>query len=316
MMPTADFSKDILGYNIVDCEIRSREIFYFIAREDCTQWTDWKDEGRYPDDTALTLRVITNFMSNPQESQWGHATLNGFDISTIEISKTPKEQLILTSISGQTYAIGSGEAGMEENILKQTRGGVFKLKNITGTLYAAGGMRTVGFRKNRNEWAWYNDSIPFQDERRRIGFRDLDGFSQDDIYAVGGYGDVWHFNGGSWRPVDFPSNLFLETVCCGADGRVYISGYEGHTFVGRGDTWKKVESKELISLAFKDMVWYEDRVWCTNDYGVWWIVGDQLVKANIPAFAQISAGHLSARDGVLLLAGFYGAAYLENGQWH
>ncbi|MNF88094.1 hypothetical protein D3C84_705800 [compost metagenome] len=148
------------------------------------------------------------------------------------------------------------------------------------------------------------------------GFESLDGFSRSDVYAAGGKGDVWHFNGQQWRRIDFPSNLAIETVCCGGDGRVYISGYEGHTFVGRGDTWKKIRTREDISLAFKDMVWYEDRVWCTNDYGVWWIVGDQLVKANIPAFAQISAGHLSARDGVLLLAGFYGAAYLENGQWH
>ncbi|MCY1291642.1 hypothetical protein D9M70_408390 [compost metagenome] len=318
MIDTRAFSEDFLGYNIVDCEVRSRDIFYFVAREDCTQWTDWEDSGSYPHDTALTLRVITNFMSKPKDSQWGHAILNGFNISTIGISKKPKEQLFLVSISGQTYAIGSGEAGMEENIRTQIRGGVFKLKTISDILYATGGGRTIGFRENKNQWHWYNKNIPLteRDKSESPGFRDLDGFSKDDMYAVGGDGDVWQLNGTIWRRADFPSNLFLETVCCGADGRVYISGYEGHTFVGRGDAWKKVKSKELISLAFKDMVWYEDRVWCTNDYGVWWIVGDQLVKANIPAFAQISAGHLSARDGVLLLAGFYGAAYLENGQWH
>ncbi|MDH4557273.1 hypothetical protein E8F11_19200 [Pseudomonas sp. BN417] len=318
MMAPEDFSKELLGYNIVDCVVRSRDKFYFLAREDYTQWTDWEDVGRYPDDTALILRVISDFSFKPKDSQWGHATLTGFDISDAAVSLNQKEQLVVSSISGQVYAVGSGEAGMEDNILSQTRGGVFRLKTISDTLYAAGGMRTFGFREQKNRWHWHNKNIPLTevDKSGRPGFRDLDGFSKDDIYAVGGYGDVWSFNGNAWRRVDFPSNLFLETVCCGADGRVYISGYEGHTFVGRGDTWKKVKSKELISLAFKDMVWYEDRVWCTNDYGVWWIVGDQLVKANIPAFSQISAGHLSTRDGVLLLAGFYGAAYLENGQWH
>ncbi|WP_155274256.1 hypothetical protein [Pseudomonas chlororaphis] len=318
MISSADFSKQLLGYNIVDCVVRSRDKFYFLAREDYTQWTDWEDVGRYPDDTALTLRVISDFSFKPKDSQWGHATLTGFDIANAAVSLKPKEQLVVSSISGQIYAVGSGEAGMEDSILKQTRGGVFKLKTISDKLYAAGGQRTVGFREQKNNWHWHSESIPFNKEQdsRISGFDDLDGFDQDDMYAVGGMGDVWHFNGGLWRRVDFPSNLYLETVCCGGDGRVYISGYEGHTFVGRGDTWKKVKTKEHISLAFKDMVWYEDRVWCTNDSGVWWIVGDKLVKADIPAFAQISAGYLSARDGVLLLAGFYGAAYLENGQWH
>lgn len=176
----------------------------------------------------------------------------------------------------------------------------------------------IGIREGKDDWTWISTDLPYkkEDELFSAGFEALDGFSQDDLYAAGGKGDVWNFNGKQWRRIDFPSNLTIETLCCGGDGRVYISGYDGHTFVGRGDTWKKIESRELISLAFQDMIWYEDRIWCTNDYGVWWIVGDQLVKADIPAFARISAGHLSTRDGVLLLAGFYGAAFLEQGQWH
>ena len=317
-METINFSKELLGFNIVDCVVRSRDKFYFLARENYTQWTDWKDVGRYPDDTALELRVISYFSSKPIGSQWGHAILNGFDLASAAVAINPKEQLVVSSISGQLYAVGSGEAGMEDSISSQSRGGIFRLKTVSDTLYAVGGMRTFGFREQKNQWHWHNKNIPLteEDESGWPGFRDLDGFSKADIYAVGGYGDVWSFNGHAWRQVDFPSNLFIKTVCCGGDGRVYISGYEGQTFVGRGDIWKKVASKELITLAFKDMVWYEDRVWCANDSGVWWIINDEIVCADIPAFAKVSSGHLSARDGVLLLGGFYGAAFLENGQWH
>ena len=64
------------------------------------------------------------------------------------------------------------------------------------------------------------------------------------------------------------------------------------------------------------MLWYQDRVWCTSEYGVWWIQDDKVVPADIPGSAKICAGNLSARDGVLMLAGFNGVAMLENGEWN
>lgn len=113
----------------------------------------------------------------------------------------------------------------------------------------------------------------------------------------------------------FPSNAWISTVCCGGDGRVYISGYEGLTFVGRENKWKKIHDGG-ISLGFKNMVWYDDRVWCTNDYGIWTIYKDKLLKANdLPAEIAVCAGHFAVGDGVLLLAGLGGAAFLENGTW-
>lgn len=319
MLNAHNFCKHFLGYNIEDCEIRNKNIFYFIAREDYTQWTDWEETGLYPDETALKLRTVVFFRTDPESSQWSHGTLSGFERSMTGLLLRPKEQLIVGSIGGDIYSLGSGEDGIENNTRQQLRGGLFKIKTISDITYVAGGGRTVGWRNAKNDWTWCNDAIPFDHstEWRTAGFRDLDGFSPDDLYAAGGRGEVWHCNAGTWRQVDFPSNTILETVCCGNDGRVYISGYEGLTFVGRGDTWKKVKDPNVeITLAFQDMVWFEDRVWCTNDYGVWWIINDELVKADIPAFAKISCGHLCARDGVLLLAGFYGAALFENGQWH
>lgn len=318
MISTTDFSKRIVGYRLTDCIVRNKETIFFIASEDCTQWTDWEEDGGYPEESALYKRVISLQMSRGQPQKWGNATLHGYSRLTAGISQVPKEQLIVGSLTGQIYVAGSGDIGAEDEIESYLRGTLDSFSTIEGKLYIAGSGRTVGIRKGKNLWQWISQDLPY-DEKEDVftaGFASLDGFSQSDIYAAGGKGDVWHFNGKQWRHIDFPSNLRIETICCGGDGRVYISGCEGHTFVGRGDTWKKVKTEDPISLSFKDMAWYEDRVWCSNDYGVWWIVDDQLVKATIPAFAQISAGHLSARDGVLLLAGFYGSAFLEKGQWH
>ena len=318
MITASEFSKRLLGYNICDCEVRANDFFYFIAREDCTQWVDWEEQGSYPNEESLYKRVIVFIKTEEPSRQWGHVRLHGFSRLTGGIPTLPKEQFVVGSLTGQIYVLGGGDDEIQASISEDLRGILARFKTIDGELYAAGSGRVAGIRKGKNRWNWLTKDVSFDMESEALtaGFDTLDGFAGNDIYAAGGKGDVWHFNGKQWRRIDFPSNLAIETVCCGADGHVYISGYEGHTFVGRGDAWKKVNTREEITLAFQDMIWYEDRVWCTNDYGVWWIVDDQLVKADIPAFARISAGHLSARDGVLLLAGFYGAAYLENGQWH
>ncbi|MDH4556937.1 hypothetical protein E8F11_17480 [Pseudomonas sp. BN417] len=318
MISAQDFSKRLLGYNVVDCEVRRRDFFYFIAREDYTQWTDWKEQGDYPSERSLYKRVLTFMSSKEPAKQWGHTTLKGFSRLTSGVSYSPKEQFIAGSLTGQIFALGSGDNEIQDEIGEKLRGTLERFATIDDELYVAGSGRMVGLRQGKNQWKWLSENVPYDmdSEVSTAGFDAIDGFSQEDIYAAGGKGDVWHYNGKIWRRVDFPSNVTIETMCCGADGRVYIGGYEGLTFVGRGDTWKPVKRREVIPLGFKDMVWYEDRVWCTNDNGVWWIINDEIVPADIPALAKVSSGNLSARDGVLLLAGFYGAAYLENGQWH
>ncbi|MFK1554663.1 hypothetical protein ACIUZB_30185 [Pseudomonas aeruginosa] len=318
MISTENFSKRLLGYNITDCEVRRKGFFYFVAREDYTQWTDWKDRGESPSEKSLYKRIITFIQDKEPGRQWGHGRLRGFSRITSGISNHPKEQFIAGSMNGQIYVLGGGDDEIENGVSDQLRGILTDFRNIGGALYVAGSGRVAGVRQGKNKWKWLTPDVPFDmsTEALSAGFDVIDGFSQQDVYAAGGKGDVWHCNGKVWRRVDFPSNVAIKAMCCGAGGRAYISGYEGLTFVGREDSWKPVKKREVIPLGFKDMVWYEDRVWCTNDSGVWWIINDEIVPADIPAFAKVSSGNLSARDGVLLLAGFFGAAYLENGQWN
>ena len=67
-------------------------------------------------------------------------------------------------------------------------------------------------------------------------------------------GNVWHFDGQTWRRLDFPCDIDLETVVCAGDGQVYISSEQGTTFKGRGARWQRIHEGSM-SLPFKDMVW-------------------------------------------------------------
>ena len=61
------FAKRFLGYNIVDCEVRERDSYCFLAREDYTMWLDLKeDDDLNLSDTALEKRIITYTPSRPK----------------------------------------------------------------------------------------------------------------------------------------------------------------------------------------------------------------------------------------------------------
>ncbi|WP_348945531.1 hypothetical protein ABHF33_02765 [Chitinibacter sp. FCG-7] len=145
-------------------------------------------------------------------------------------------------------------------------------------------------------------------------FEDIDGFSKTDIYAVGGKGDAWHFDGERWQQLPFPSNMQLEAVCCAGDGQVYIGAEQGTVFRGRGNRWEMIY-KGQMSLPYRDMVWHDGRVWCTSDYGLWTITDGQHERADVPHKVYSCAGHLSVGDGVMLLAGLWGTMLHDGKEW-
>jgi hypothetical protein len=320
MITVDDFKKHLVGFNVVDCVVRRADFFYFLAREDYTQNKDWQDGMDPPNETTLKKRVIAFMRYKQGSEQWAQVQLTGLDLFHGGIAYQPVEHLVCIDSNGSVYASGKGISGLEGNVSAEQggplRGAASKLVTIDETLYLVGGGRSLATRQGVKQWNWLTNhfSYVWRDDRETAGFRDLHGLSNADLYAVGRGGDVWHYDGISWRKCAFPSNLSLSTVCCAPDGTVYVSGYEGETYRGSGNTWKQIAKPEL-SIPFRDMVWYEGRVWCTNDYGVWCIEDDKLAEAKLSSDIKVCAGNLSVRDGVLLLAGYFGAAVLESGEW-
>ncbi len=85
-------------------------------------------------------------------------------------------------------------------------------------------------------------------------------------------------------------------------------------FRGRGDDWTMIQRGDL-TLPFRDMVWFQDRVYATNDYGLWEIQDGQVRPSEAPIEITNCAGNLSVADGVMLMAGAYGAALHDGTSW-
>lgn len=316
------------SYSFIDCSVRNKNIFCFIASKTLT---DQELKKYRKNGWSLSYRpqlLATFFKEKNYGEQWGWVTIplknieDGYCSSMVLGSMdVPKNHAIAIEMTSHTpvdrvFISGNGPAYEDKPLVGRREGGfargaIMKIKPINGYAYVCTGGRGFAKRLENGEWLNLSKELIVEDYD---GFNDFDAFSETDIYAGGGKGDVWHFNGEHWKKVPVPTNQSVKSICCGEDGYVYISCYEGLTFRGRESKWGKIHDGG-ISLGFRDMVWYEGKVWCTSDYGVWVIDNGVVKSADLPEGISAHSGHLSVKDGVLLMAGLGGAAFLENGKW-
>jgi len=317
-----EYNEHFEGFIVLDCVVRSPKFFYFTLSEDYTQWPSWSGEEG-PTEDQIEKRVVVFMRSRPKGERWSSANFTELDTFNAGVSYYPKEQFVgVTADGGAVYVLGSGVDDLEDSLPRWVdggflRGSVSRCRTIDGYVYVAGSGRTVAMRKGKNDWEALNKKLPFIYEKdwRNAGFEDIDGFNKNDIYCIGGKGDVWHFDGEIWTQIHFPTNIKLFSLCCAGDGYVYIGGLGGTTFKGRGQKWKQLFKGEM-TIPFRRMVWFENKVWCTSDYGLWTIENDRLVEpAEVSNEIKVCSGYLSAKDDVLLVSGPGGAAYKEAGVW-
>jgi hypothetical protein len=203
--------------------------------------------------------------------------------------------------------MGSKHRGIERVVEDGQPVALQKVRCLFGKAFAVGMEREVFRRNDIGRWERLDGGFPSREGSDRtdmidIGFWDIDGFAEDDIYAVGGKGDVWHYDGKTWRVCEFPSNWPLFTVCCAPDGHVYITGEGGTIFRGRGDVWRRIWQNDMM-VPYNDSLWFEGKLWLASDYRLDVFDGNAVSRAEhegerVPAF-----GHMDVADHILVVAG-------------
>ncbi|WP_431261971.1 WD40/YVTN/BNR-like repeat-containing protein [Roseateles chitinivorans] len=322
-----EYSGSFDGFCIVDCAVRDRNIFAFALDAIFTDEEVDEEQRNGWDRSLRPKRLITFFRDKPEGARYGAREFEEWGPLRLGAMSAPKSQLLLFEQHGQqVYVVGSGEAGFEVPLNRDNPnlppfGLVDRIKTFEGHAYLCGAYRSFGKRLGVDRYESYTDAIPEVPEDDplylRDGFADFDMFAEDDVYAAGGKGDVWHFNGKTWRQIHLSTNAWLNTVCCGGDGMVYISGYEGRTFMGRDDTWTQIQEGGIY-LGWRDMVWFEDRAWAVSENGLWAIKDGKVEFQNhlLEPEIAVCSGNLYVNDGVMLMAGLGGACFRENGEWH
>ena len=262
--------KEHIGhYFMFSCRIKDRNNFVFVLEEPMEM----------PDPFELReFRVLQYQGDNVQDpNNWASRRI-GKDTKLFHDWVTkPSQNWLFTTYWGSVLHTGENvmnkedfDYGLEEDIPPYPGMSTTVLstaKVIGGRMYMVSSHREARRRDGPDTWTILNNGLPELStikDATHVGFEDIDGFSETDIYAAGRRGDVWHWNGHRWEKVPMPTNADIYGVCCGGDGLVYMSTGVETFVVGRENRWEIIrygDNKDLYDVKFRNMVWFKDRVY-------------------------------------------------------
>jgi len=94
-----------------------------------------------------------------------------------------------------------------------------------------------------------------------MGFRDVGGIAEDNMYACGQGGDLWHYDGTQWQQLDSPTNEDLTCLHCTEDGVVYIGTEKGHVIKGKKGHWEILQSSTTFRDSINDIISFKGCVY-------------------------------------------------------
>lgn len=308
-------------YAIYDCAIRSKDRQCFLMYE--IQSTPHREV------LPRTQFLFTyNDETDPSERYY-FSQFGNFDFSRIAYCPEPIPNYVSVDVGCNVFGYDKNHDGEEQGIPRQLIGSelalvITQVARVGSSIYAVGSARRMFKRLGVNQWQDMTTSLPLPsaytggDETTIMDFvwNSVHGFSETDIYAVGGAGDVWNFDGTKWKQCNFPSNERLNNVFCANNGMVYIGGNMGSLFVGKSNTWKKVHDGGMV-MPWKDVAWFADKLWCGSDYGLWTLDGEKFSVADVPADVKLASGSIDiSPDGHhMLTAGPNGASLFDGTTW-
>lgn len=318
------------GYTIHDCAIFREHGFCLVLIE--------QKENR---DILPKTRFLSVIYDRPVTvASLPMAEFGGFTFATICRGTNPAEYIAVDSRS-QVYSGSSLRNNIEKSIdevidMRTHQNGVGvirKMVRAADQVFALGTYRKIYRRIGVEQWIELGKEgkgvpLPADIETgsnylMNMGFRDMSAFSPTDMYAVGGNGDAWRFDGNKWHDCNLPTNASLWTVCCAGDGIVYITELNGSVWAGRENKWSRIATAD-IAPGFQpvDSMWFNGRLYLGGQEGIWTIESKRntlvpLAEVDADGPNATNSGRLDVSpDGKFLLtAGPYGACLTDGSGW-
>jgi hypothetical protein len=299
----------LTGYQLSGCAVRRRNIMSF-----------WGQKWDNPDPLEVRpTRVYYFYPDKPEERRWAFrepAETRGLRGCAVT---NPEERWVFVADDGQVYVAGGGVGAFEEPITSKPFSFFSNVKRVSpGRAVAVGPRRKVFVREAPDRWRQLEAGLfPQGDQTNHdsSGFSDIDGFSESDLYACGGRGDLWHFDGRLWTQVEIPTNDNLWRLCCASNGRVYVITGRREILMGRDQAWTVV-SQNLTDQTLESIVVFSDKVIISTESALFEMVGDALQLASLGDMPPMrSRSFLAVGDGILVVAGSSDACSFDGTRW-
>jgi len=262
--------------------------------------------------TLITRSIAHTSLIGNDGGEWGDGVDTDWDSSAIAVARLPSEKAILVGQDGDVIAFAAGKSRREA--LTPTPVMIRNAKEIGGYVYACGMKRQV--YKRAREKSWIEMSAPRADASEEFGFEAIDGYGEQDIYAAGWGGEIWHYDGGKWVNQSSPTNVILTAVCCAPNGVTYIAGQRGVLISGTKGSWRSVQwSDDEITADLWDLCWFGDRLYVATINGLFTLDGNDLVAVDFGDVEISTCFNLTTAEGVLWSIGRDEVASFDGATW-
>lgn len=159
--------------------------------------------------------------------------------------------------------------------------------------------RQVYRRNDRDNWTLLNNGFP--QSTGIFGFESIDGFSHQEIYAVGWEGEIWQFDGSTWTPRDSGTNVILQEVVCADNGKVYAIGRGRKLVVGRAESWQTIDLDLPVELC--GLAWFQGVLYACSSRDVFTWDGFTFSPLPIAGDRPATLQYLNSGEGGLCAVG-------------
>jgi len=205
---------------------------------------------------------------------------------------------------GVDGTVGFGYGDYKEEQIDNTengpksRGPLRDLQVIGDHLYATGMGRQVYRRSADGQWSRIDEGVVLARGVIEVcGFNSIGGVSEDDIWAVGFLGEIWHYNGQGWTKKESGTKLSLHKVVAVQPDLAYCVGQKGHVLKYDGNNWQILHSDASIGDLWGS-VWFNDTLYVASASGLYRLQNNNQLEA-VRVNDVNSFGHLHTVDGVL-----------------
>jgi hypothetical protein len=214
--------------------------------------------------------------------------------------------------SGEQSIVAMGRNGRGLIVGPRTRhvtnipadpGYLFQVRNLSSGLYACGSQRQV-WKMLHGESVWTRIDkglvVP-RDKASNPVLHTIHGISEDCLYAGGRRGELFKFNGTTWRRLDVPTNSDISRLEVMGRKDVVFCGKDGALYRGHDDSWSLLTDPEFRE-SFWGLTSMDGKIFASTLNDVFLISGDKLLLLPKPNSA-FAFHRISAADGLVWAAG-------------
>ena len=182
-------------------------------------------------------------------------------ISVAAFRESDSELIAALSKSGQVFVVDSASGKVTEERLPVSPQDELTRLHVAEGVVLACGMRGIVYAR-RDPAHWVKSDAGLFSTTIKIPMdevADLAGTTVSDLYAVGSFGLMAHYDGTVWTRIDSPTDRNLEQAITSPSGEILICGDRGLILHGRADRWELIDTD--LDDSFWGMTWFREQLY-------------------------------------------------------